>query len=127
MNRPGSGPQPPQQKPFMIPGPYSSSGQFSPGTANILESIRLGKLQEQREAEERAWQDQQARIPHQPQHPQPGHDQFRQTGTQPAPAPDAPEKSRGLLMRLLVGLFKTAVALVLILVALAVIVDIFGG
>ena len=135
----GNSPTPSQQKPFTIPGPYSSSGQFSPGTANILESIRLRKLREEREAHERAEhaqnRDTSRAVSDRQDHAAP-HEardvayQDWQNPRDPAAANQAtakPRRQRGFLARMVIGLVKIAATLVMLLIVLAVIVAALGG
>ncbi|MFM9105081.1 MAG: hypothetical protein ACKOWF_00065 [Chloroflexota bacterium] len=103
----GNTPGPSQNKPFTIPGPYSGSGQFDPGVANILESGRLARLKQEREA-------------HAPAAP------VYQESSRRSSAGSPPTRQRSILVRLLFGIVKWAIIGFLILMALAIIGRIVG-
>lgn len=120
----GNSPQPPPRQPFTIPGPYSSSGMFSPGVANILEANRLQRLRQEQEEAERNFQqtapqaqsNRQSSMQDAPQHP------VRSTRSQDHTAP----KQRNVVIRFVFGLLKLAVIAIVLIVLLVFVLALFA-
>jgi ABC-type uncharacterized transport system permease subunit len=110
----------------MIPGPYSSSGQFDPGTANILESIRLRKQREQWEAQQREQADARDRQANwqapQQQWEQPDETGYQWIDQQPVASP----RKRNVVVRLMLGLLKLAFWAMVLMIGLVVLAALFG-